>query len=228
MSHPAPLLSEADHDRVTAAVSAAESLTAGEIVTVVTSRSDGYTDVVLAWAAAVAMTALTVLSVFPDFYLANYDRFLGDWDAQWTPQGILALAASVVMTKFIAMVLLQLWWPLRMWLVPSHIKSQRVRSRAVTLFKVGAERRTQGRTGVLIYLSMQEHRAEIVADQAIAAKVADEVWAEAMAAMLEQIRGGRIADGLIAAVSRVGVILGEHFPRHENDVNELPDRLIEV
>ena len=41
-------------------------------------------------------------------------------------------------------------------------------------------------------------------------------------------KAGRLADGMIAAVSQVGKVLGEHFPRAEDDVNELPDRLIEV
>ena len=95
-------------------------------------------------------------------------------------------------------------------------------------FKVGAERRTHGRTGILIYLSMAERRAEIVADEAIAAKVAPEVWGDAMAAMLAHIREGNVADGMIAAIDKVGVVLAEHFPLAEGDTNELPDRLIEV
>ena len=37
-----------------------------------------------------------------------------------------------------------------------------------------------------------------------------------------------MADGLVAGIADVGAVLAEHFPRHENDVNELPDRLIEV
>ncbi len=49
-----------------------------------------------------------------------------------------------------------------------------------------------------------------------------------MAAMLVHIREDHVADGLIAAVERAGTVLAEHFPRAENDVNELPDRLIEV
>ena len=88
--------------------------------------------------------------------------------------------------------------------------------------------RTHGRTGILIYLSLDEHRAEIVADEAIAAKVAPEVWGDAMAAMLAHLRDGRLADGLVAAVEKVGVVLAAHFPRAEDDRNELPDRLIEV
>ena len=49
-----------------------------------------------------------------------------------------------------------------------------------------------------------------------------------MAAMLVHIRAGRVAEGMAAAVEQVGAVLAEHFPRDENDTNELPDRLIEV
>jgi len=85
-----------------------------------------------------------------------------------------------------------------------------------------------GRTGVLIYLSMREHRAEIVADEAIATKVDPEVWGEAMSAMLSYVREGRIAEGMCAAVEKVGAIVAPHFPRADDDINEIPDRLIEV
>jgi putative membrane protein len=221
-------LTTAEHETVSAAVAAAENSSAGEIVTIVTDRSDGYVDVALAWAALVAMTALTVLSLFPDFFLGRYDRMLGDWGKEWTPHGILTLAAAVAILKFIGMVLIQLWRPLKFWLVPRFIKSARVRARAETCFKVGAERRTHGRTGILIYVSMAEHRAEIVADAAIAGKVSPEVWGEAMAALLKGIRAGDLAGGLVGAVERVGTVLAEHFPRAGDDQNELPDRVIEV
>ncbi|MDP3677117.1 MAG: hypothetical protein Q8R44_18775 [Novosphingobium sp.] len=222
------ILSDGDHARVSAAVSAAEGGTAGEIVTIVTDRSDGYWDVALAWAALAAATALLVLSLFPDFFLAKIDRLTGAWQSEWTPAGLLGLALALVTTKFLGALALQLWQSLKFWLVPPPVKARRVLARAVTCFKVGAERRTHGRTGILIYLSMREHRAEIVADAAITSKVAPEVWGEAMAAMLIEIKAGRIADGMVAAIERVGAVLAEHFPRHENDVNELPDRLIEV
>lgn len=227
MAHTA-MLSEEDAARVSAAVAAAEAGSAGEIVTILTDRSDGYTDVALAWAALVAFSVLTLLSLFPEFYLGLYDRLTGSWATEWTPRAVLAFAASAASLKFLAMLLIQLWPPLKFLLIPGPIKSARVRGRAVTCFKVGAERRTHGRTGVLIYLSLKEHRAEIVADEAIASKVSPETWGAAMAAMLSEIRAGRMADGMIAAVTQVGAVLTEHFPRAENDVNELPDRLIEV
>lgn len=228
MAKRAPLLSAEDHDRVSAAVSAAEAHSAGEIVTILTDRSDGYVDVALAWSILAAFTAILALSIAPDFYLGLFDRLTGSWANEWTQREIFGLALAVGTIKFIAMMLLQLWQPLKFLLIPGQLKSARARERAVTCFKVGAERRTTGRTGVLLYLSMREHRAEIVADQAIASKVSPEVWGEAMAAMLGHIREGRVADGMISAVEKVGAVLAEHFPRHENDVNELPDRLIEV
>jgi putative membrane protein len=221
-------LSDADHARVSAAVGAAEGRTAGEIVTVVADRSDGYSDIALAWAALVAFVALAVLALVPEFYLGLADAVLGRWAHEWTPREVFTLAALVAFAKFLGLWLLQLWQPLKFFLIPRSVKTVRTLARAVSLFKVGAERRTHGRSGVLIYLSMREHRAHIVADEAISSKVSAETWGEAMAAMLAEIKQGRIADGMIAAVERVGIVLAEHFPRDANDTNELPDRLIEL
>jgi putative membrane protein len=221
-------LSEADHDRVTAAVGAAEAHTSGEIVTIVAGRSDGYADIAVAWAALVAFTALTVLSVFPDFYLGLADDLLGHWAHEWTPRHVFVLALGVATAKFIGMLLLQLWAPLKFFLIPSHIATLRARARATAYYRTGAQWRTTGTTGELIYISLAEPQAEILADQAIAAKVGPEVWGEAMAAMLVELKAGRLADGMIAAVERVGAVLAAHFPRAEDDINELPDRLIEV
>lgn len=221
-------MSDDDRARVGAAVSAVESRTAGEVVTIVTDQSDSYAEVALLWSILVAFLALAALAIAPEFYLGIYDRLTGGWMQEWHPRGIFAVALVVASLKFAGMWLLQLWRPLRLLLVPGMVKHERVRARAITCFKVGAERRTHGRTGILIYLSMAEHRAEIVADEAIASKVAPEVWGEAMAAMLAHLREGRIADGMIAAIGKVGEVLAEHFPIAEGDTNELPDRLIEV
>ena len=221
-------MSDSERARVSAAVTAAESASAGEIVTILADRSDDYADVALAWSGAVGLLALIALAVAPDFYLGVYERLTCGWIHEWTPRLIFSVALLVVTLKFGAMWLILLWRRLRMWLTPSPVRNARVRARAISCFKVGAERRTHGRTGILIYLSLAEHRAEIVADGAIASRVAPEVWGDAMAAMLAELKEDRLADGLIAAVARVGVVFAEHFPREENDVNELPDRLIEV
>lgn len=223
-----PPMTDADRARVATAVTAAEGGTSGEIVTILAHRSDEYADVALVWAAIVGLLALIALSLAPDFYLGIYDRLTGSWVQHWAPGRLFAVAALVVTLKFVGTWLILLWRPLRLWLVPAPVRNRRVRARAVTCFRVGTERRTTGRTGILIYLSLAEHRAEIVADAAIATKVSPDVWGDAMAAMLAELKQGKMANGLIAAVERVGVVLAEHFPRDASDVNELPDRLIEV
>ena len=227
MARIAPM-SEADRTRVGAAVTAVESRTAGEIVTIVSEQSHDYAEVALVWSALVGFLALAALAIAPGFYLGIYQWITGGWVQQWQPQGIFAVALLVATVKFSSMWLLQLWRPLRLFLVPGPVKHARVRARAIMCFKVGAERRTSGRTGILIYLSMAERRAEIVADEAIASKVAPEVWGEAMAAMLAHLREGGVAEGMVAAIGKVGEVLAEHFPIAEGDTNELPDRLIEV
>ncbi|WP_144096153.1 TPM domain-containing protein [Croceicoccus sediminis] len=227
MSRPVYLSAE-EHKQVSDAVAAAELHTSGEIVTVLADRSDGYSDIALAWAALVAFTAIMALALFPDFYLGLIDSLTGNWNAQWSAGALFAIAGGFGIMKFLGTWLIQMWPPLKFLVIPGPVKGRRVRARAVDLFKVGAERRTHGRTGVLIYLSMREHRAEIVADEAIAEKVSPETWGEAMAQMIGHVREGRVADGMVAAVNEVGIVLAQHFPREEDDQNELPDRLIEL
>lgn len=221
-------LDKTGHDIVSAAVAEAKLHTSGEIVTVLADRSDGYTDVALWWAIGIAFTAMSVFAVIPDFYLGLVDRLMGGWTHDWTHAEVLTIALGIGLLKFLAMLALQLWQPLKFLLIPGPVKRTRAREAAIRHFKVGAERRTHGRTGVLLYLSMREHRAEIVADEPIATKVPAEVWGEAMADMISEIRQGHLAEGLAAGIRDVGKVLAQEFPRHEDDVNELPDRLIEV
>lgn len=221
-------LSAEDHVRVSAAVAAAEAHTAGEIVTIVADRSDGYSDVALAWAALFSFLILSLLPFVAEPVLDLLAPFHGGWNVAWEAPGIFAAAAAIGIIAFLFAVAAQLWDPLRFALVPGRIKSDRAEERSIELFKVGAERRTLGHTGILIYLSMREHRAEIVADEAITALVPPETWGEAMAAMLAELKHGRIADGMIAGVEKVGAVLAQHFPRADDDRNELPDRLIEL
>ena len=75
---------------------------------------------------------------------------------------------------------------------------------------------------------MGERRAEIIGDEAITKVTTPETWGEAMAALLVEVREGRVGDGIVAAVERVGTVLAEHFPRSEGDINEIPDKLIEL
>ena len=216
----------ADHKIVTSAVSLAEQSTDGEIVTIVTGQSDSYGDVAWAVSGLVALTALLVVSLFPDLYLNMIDWLAGGWSGITAlPYWTLFLFTAL---KFFGTRLILIWKPLLFILVPSPIKKARVRRRAVSLFRVSTDHRTVGRTGILLYLSMREHRAEIVADEAIVAKVEPSVWGEAMVAMIDLVRAGSPGEGMAEAVRRMGIVLSEYFPKTDQNPNELPDRLIEL
>jgi putative membrane protein len=221
-------MSADDHTRVSKAVHAAEQNTSGEIVTIIADHSDRYLDIALWWAVLAAILALASTALFPNFYTHLVNGMFDKWNPEWQAREYFELALAVTVLSFALVRLALQWIPARLSLTPGIVKSRRVRRRAVRYFKVGAERRTAGRTGILIYLSLIERRAEIVADESIHSAVPNELWGKAMADMLAEVRDGRIADGMIAAIGDVGGILSEHFPRGDDDMNELPDRLIEI
>ncbi len=221
-------LSQADHAKVSGAIAAAEARSDGEIVAVATDLSDSYHDVALHWAALVLIATLAIFAAAPGLLRWWFDAFFGGWRPDPTLGELLTLLLFLSVAKFTAVLLILKFMPLRLTLTPGATKSRRVRRRAILVFKAGAERRTIGRTGILIYLSMAEHRAEIVADQAITSVTTPETWGEAMEALLVEVKAGRPADGIVAAVERVGVVLAQHFPRTSADTNEIPDKLIEL
>lgn len=220
-------LSAEDKARIGAAVALAEEHTSGEVVPILADSSDDYADVALWWSAAMALLALTVLAFDLDFFVGLVARAMGWWNVNLSLTAVLELALLVATVKFAATWLLLLWRPLRMALTPAWVKRHRVRARAMAAFHLAVDARTQGSTGVLIYLSRAERRAEIVAERGIAGKVDPQVWGAAMVAMLGPVKAGRVADGLVDAIAQVGQVLARHFPASANDANELPDRLIE-
>lgn len=221
-------LTQDQHQIVTDAVRAAEAATSGEIVTVLADRSDGYSDIIQLYCAAIAFTAMSVFAFIPAPFLDLWDWLTGGWSHIWTPGELASMTIALGLIAYAASTVIFLSDAVRFALIPAPTKTARVHAQAIKHFKVGAEARTKGKTGVMIYLSMREHRAEIVADDSIAALVPPEVWGEAMAEMLDEIHAGCIAEGMAVGVRDVGFVLAQHFPIGEDDTNELPDRLIEV
>jgi putative membrane protein len=221
-------MNEDDHARVSAAIAAAEGSSAGEIVAVVTDLSDPYHDVALHWSVLVLIAVLAWAAAWPAALEWWRDLLLGGWQTEPSLRELLTFLMIVAVAKFTAVLLILKYMPLRLALTPGATKTRRVRRRALTVFKAAAERRTAGRTGILIYLSMGERRAEIIGDEAITSVTTPETWGEAMTDLLTDVREGRVADGMVAAIEQIGTVLSEHFPRSAEDKNEIPDKLIEL
>lgn len=220
-------MSADDHAKVSAAINAAEAGTDGEILAITADTSDFYHDVGLHYAVAALFLLFALFAVWPGGLEAMWTRLMG-WSEPPGLQQYLTLLLGAGLLTFLIILYLMKWMPLRLALTPGATKTRRVRRRALMLFKAAAERRTVGRTAVIIYLSMGERRAEIIGDEAITAVTTPETWGEAMAALLVEVKAGRPDDGIVAAVDRVGAVLAEHFPKTSADLNEIPDKLIEL
>lgn len=217
-----------DRARVTRAVTAAEAGTDGEIVTIVAERSDRYRDVALHYGIAAMLLVVALAALDPGWVeakIALLDRgWAGEPDLHRSYFALMICQSIVFLIVRYAV----MWPPLRRALTPRATRARRVRRRAIDLFKVGAESRTAARVGILLYLSLDERIAEIVADEGVHRAVPPERWGDAMGALIHAVREGRAVDGMVAAVGRIGAILSEYFPKTAGDVNELPDRLIEL
>jgi putative membrane protein len=96
---------------------------------------------------------------------------------------------------------------------------------AMEQFMIRGVGRKKDRTGVLIFVSLAERYARIIADQGIATRVPQSEWQGAVDALTAQMSAGRIADGFLAAIELCGTVLETHFPRSESSRDELLDRI---
>lgn len=221
------LFNEPDRARIAAAIAAAEAGTAGEIVVIINTRPHRYTATMLA-AAVLAAFVLPFIAVLAGWVPS---LLFPDWDAldavTRERHGIEGFAAVQALV-FVGALALVAGLRLDRALTPRGLRRDRVHHAAIMQFRARGLTATQGRTGVLLYLDEAEHVAEVIADEAVFARVAAEDWGETIAALIAGIKAGRAADGLVTAIERAGAVLAAHLPPRPDDVNELPDALIEL
>ena len=85
---------------------------------------------------------------------------------------------------------------------------------------------TRDHTGILILISLLEHRVEVLADRGINEKVSPGTWDEIVHSITAGIKSGNASDAFCKAIERCGDILAAHFPRQADDKDELPNRLV--
>ena len=113
----------------------------------------------------------------------------------------------------------------RVALVPRRARRAAAHRAAVEQFIVRGIARKKDRSGILIFVSLAERYARIIADQGIAARVPQSDWQAAVDSLVTHMSSGRIADGFLAAINACETVLVTHFPRTEMSRNELPDRI---
>ena len=87
--------------------------------------------------------------------------------------------------------------------------------------------RTINETGVLIFISLLEHKIWILGDRGINEKIRSESWQDLAATLATGIRQGNACESLCEVISSCGNELARHFPQKLGlDVNELADDII--
>jgi uncharacterized membrane protein len=99
------------------------------------------------------------------------------------------------------------------------------RREAEEAFKALGMTATRLNNGVLIYITVADHRFAVIGDTAIDAVAPPGFWDQTRDLLAEDFRHELYAPGVIAAIGRVEELFVEHFPRTHDDVNELPDQL---
>ena len=208
------LIGAGDHARIAEAIRKAEAETSGEIYAVLARSSDDY----FFAAGFVATCGILIASVVAAF-LAHWYWF----DIRLPMFGLAVLAAFLT-----AMLVLWFFPAIRMLLVPRRIRYKRAHLNALQQFLARNVHITEHRTGSLLFVSMAEHYAEVIADAGIHARVEQDEWNAIVATLIHHASRAQVAEGFVLAIGQAGLLLEKHFPAGPENANELDDHLIEL
>jgi putative membrane protein len=201
-------LSEAEKRMVEARIAEAEKRTSGEIVVMVAPSSYHYP-----YAGLLGSTLLSVLGGIAVSLVLGRENM-------WF------FLSAFVLLFIVLNELSRRFLQLRRPFISSRDMREEVEEAAIRAFYRSGINRTAGHTGILIYLSLFEHKVRVIADKAINDRVGQAEWQELVDIIIGGFHDREPGKALAKAVDRCGDILAAHFPLEEGDVNELPDTIL--
>lgn len=198
-------ISKEDLDRIASAISSAEAKTSGEIVCVLAETSSHVTGLPIFIAAVAALVVPWLLTIL----------------TAMTVYRILLLQVIV----FFALLFLLCLPRVRVALIPHKARRAIAYRVAMEQFTSRGLANNKNQSGILIFVSLAERYARIVAGPEIAARVPQARWQAAVDTLIAHTRNGLVADGFIAAIEMCGEELARHFPTTASSRSELPDRI---
>ena len=148
--------------------------------------------------------------------------------AWWLTIRLPIFVAAELLAVLSALAVLALFPAIRIRFVPHRLRHLRAHNNAVMQFLARNIHLTAERTGVLIFLSIEERYAEIIADGGIDMHIAQEDWNGVVEDLIRHASRGNVAEGFCASIDTVGAFLAAHFPPRPDDRNELDDHLVEI
>ena len=209
MKSASEFFSKEEQQKIEAAVKAAEETTSGEIVPMVVDASYEYPRADLIGAGSLAMAVGLLVS-----------WAVGGESIWW-------FLPVFIVGFFAFQQLIRNWPDLKRKLISPDELTEEVREKALVSFVEQGLHETRDKTGILILISLFEHRVQVLADSGINAKVPEHTWEELVETITAGLKAGDACTAVCKAVERCGELLQEHFPIKDDDSNELPNLIIE-
>jgi len=92
-------------------------------------------------------------------------------------------------------------------------------------FKRLGMHKTGERNGVLIYIATLNKKMAVIGDEGIYSKLESSYWHNIVQQLISEFKANHKAEALSASILDVGKQLGKYFPRKEDDVDELSNKI---
>lgn len=208
------IFTQADRDRIQAAVADAERRTSGEIVPVVVDECDPYEEA--EWRAG-ALCGVMALSILAAVHLLT-PVWLPLRFTEWLLVIVLCFVAAMMLTRFVR--------PVKRLFAGAKLMDKRVAQRASEAFIAEEVFATRERTGILLFVSLTEHKVIVLGDSGINARVQPSDWQAIVDTIVEGIIQDRLVDGLVNAIGKCGALLERMGVQvRPDDRDELKDNL---
>ncbi len=217
-------LSEKDKQKISLAVKQAESNTSGEIATAFIRQSYDYAIYELLFAVIISFVYFLLML----FFLPQIQAWLQTmfWDYKISHL-VVFYGFSTFMVGTIFYFLANIAFLDRL-IVPNKILHKKVYERALLHFMESGISYTRDRTGILIFISLLEHRVVLLADSGINEKIEQSSWQNIVNQVTAGVKQGNFSDHLVQAIKDCGALLAEHFPIKDDNTNELPNAIEEL
>jgi putative membrane protein len=224
MSKARQIFGEEQRRAVNAAVAEAESRTAAEIVPVVADASGRYDraeDIAGLWLGGITLTLVWL-------FVPDASDAPGDWSGVAGIWKLIAMLGALVGGFIFGAVIAAYVPTLRRLFTPRAQMRNEVAARARQVFFDRTVHHTENATGVLVFVSLYERRAAILADQQTLEALGQPALDTLRDELIVSLRAGAIPDALAATIRATGEKLAPALPQQQDDTNELPDALIVI
>lgn len=204
-------LNQDDIAKIEATIAQVEEKTSGEIVPVIVRRSSNVGHVAPMLTLFLMVCLLFVRPHFLDIL------WVQPWVYVWPLILIVVFTGSIFLAR--------LKWVQRVF-VPDLDEKSAVHQRAELEFYRNKVFRTAAGTGILIFVSVMERKAVILADKGISSKIPNEHWNEVLEKFNSQLKSGTWGQAFVEAITVCGKDLEDHFPLSVEGTNELKNHLV--